>query len=58
MPDPTCLTPGVYVTEVSTTLNAIEPVPTAIPAFIGYAPKVEQGGVSYLNKVRKVLYFK
>lgn len=58
MPDPTYLTPGVYVTEVSTTPNAIEPVPTAIPAFIGYAPKVEQGGVSYRNKVHKVHSFK
>lgn len=54
MPDHTVPTPGVYVSEVSTFSNTIESVPTAIPAFIGYPPKAEKDGISYINKVHKV----
>jgi phage tail sheath protein FI len=37
--------------------NAIKPVDTAIPAFIGYTPKAELNGKSYLNKPVKISSF-
>ncbi|MBC3806827.1 phage tail sheath family protein [Undibacterium seohonense] len=42
-------TPGVYINEVNAFPNSIVPVATAIPAFIGYTPKAEYQGKSYLN---------
>lgn len=42
-------TPGVYINEVNAFPNSITPVATAIPAFIGYTPKAEYQGKSYLN---------
>jgi len=30
--------PGVYINEVSAFGNAVVPVATAVPAFIGYTP--------------------
>ncbi len=39
----------VYINEVNAFPNAITPVATAIPAFIGYTPKAEYQGKSYLN---------
>lgn len=57
MPDPIYSTPGVYVTEVSTSPNAVKSVPTAIPAFIGYTPKASKDGISYINKPHKIRSF-
>jgi phage tail sheath protein FI len=42
-------TPGVYINELNAFPNSITPVATAIPAFIGYTPKAEYQGKSYLN---------
>lgn len=42
-------TPGVYINEINAFPNSITPVATAIPAFIGYTPKAEYQGKSYLN---------
>nr|WP_315468045.1 phage tail sheath C-terminal domain-containing protein [uncultured Undibacterium sp.] len=45
----TITTPGVYINELNAFPNSITPVATAIPAFIGYTPKAEYQGKSYLN---------
>jgi phage tail sheath protein FI len=42
-------TPGVYINEVNAFPTSITPVATAIPAFVGYTPKAEYQGKSYLN---------
>lgn len=42
-------TPGVYINELNAFPNSITPVATAIPAFVGYTPKAEYQGKSYLN---------
>lgn len=47
-------TPGVYIEERSTLGNSVVPVPTAIPAFVGYTQKNEFGGQSLANKPIKV----
>lgn len=41
-------TPGVYTNEVSSFPNAVVPVATAIPAFIGYTARADYNGKSYL----------
>jgi len=50
-------TPGVYINEISAFPNSVVPVPTAIPAFIGYTPQAEYGDQSYTNKARKITSF-
>ncbi len=43
-------TPGVYIDEVNAFPNSVVQVETAVPAFIGYTPKAEYEGKSYLFK--------
>lgn len=47
-------TPGVYITELDAFGNAVVPVPTAVPAFIGYTGQTSYNGKSLLNKAVKV----
>ncbi len=47
-------TPGVYIDEINSYPNSIVPVPTAVPVFIGYTPKAEYEGKSYLNEPVKI----
>lgn len=58
MPDHTLNTPGVFIPEVNATPHSVAPVATAIPAFVGYTPKITEHGVSYLNKAHKVSSFR
>lgn len=50
-------TPGVYINEINAFPNSVVPIPTAIPAFIGYTPKAEYEGQSYTNKAQKITSF-
>lgn len=50
----TIKTPGVYINEINSDTHSVIPVATAVPAFIGYTPKIEYEGKSYLNKVQKI----
>ena len=43
-------TPGVYIQGRDSFGNSIVPVPTAIPAFIGYTEKTEYNNKSLRNK--------
>ena len=47
-------TPGVYLVEKNAFPNSIVEVATAVPAFIGYTQKAENGTKSLLNKPFKV----
>lgn len=47
-------TPGVYIQELDAFGNSVVPVPTAIPAFIGYTQTASYGGQSLLNRAVKV----
>ncbi len=47
-------TPGVYIKELDAFGNAVVPVPTAVPAFIGYTGQTSFNGKSLLNKAVKV----
>lgn len=47
-------TPGVYINEVGSLPNAIVPVATAVPAFIGYTPQAEYQGVSYHDRPMRI----
>lgn len=47
-------TPGVYIQEKDAFGNAVVPVPTAIPVFIGYTGQTSYNGDSLLNKAVKV----
>lgn len=49
MSNMTMKTPGVYIVEKKAFPNSIVPVPTAIPAFIGYTEKAVNGTKSLLN---------
>ncbi|MBU2939241.1 phage tail sheath subtilisin-like domain-containing protein [Lacinutrix sp. C3R15] len=49
--------PGVYVEEVKAFHNSILPVPTAIPAFVGYTPQASFEGKSYYNVPKKITSF-
>jgi len=49
--------PGVYVNEVNAFPNAVTPVATAVPAFVGYTPQALYGGKSYTNVPRKISSF-
>ena len=51
---PKIKTPGVYVEEVSAFPNSVVPVPTAVPAFVGYTPKAEYQGKSCINEAIKI----
>jgi phage tail sheath protein FI len=52
---PTSLqTPGVYVQELDAFPNAVVPVATAVPAFIGYTPAASFNGQSILNQAVRV----
>lgn len=42
-------TPGVYIVEKSAFPNSVVEVATAVPAFIGYTEKAENGGKSLAN---------
>ena len=50
-------TPGVYINEINDFQNAVVPVATAVPAFIGYTPQAEYEGESYYNKAQKISSF-
>lgn len=47
-------TPGVYIQELDAFGNSVVPVPTAIPAFVGYTERASFGGKSLLNKPVRV----
>jgi len=47
-------TPGVYVDEISAFPNSVVPVPTAIPAFIGYTARASYEGKSLHNTPTKI----
>ncbi len=53
----TIKSPGVYIDEVNAFPNSVAPVPTAIPAFIGYTSQASYEGKSYLNTPTKVTSF-
>ena len=53
----TIKSPGVYVNEIDAFGNSVAPVPTAIPAFIGYTPQAVYEGKSYSNVPIKVTSF-
>lgn len=53
----TIKSPGVYIDELDGFGNAVVPVATAVPAFIGYTPQAEYEGISYLNTPRKITSF-
>jgi phage tail sheath protein FI len=42
-------TPGVYTVEKNASDNAVVPVPSAIPAFVGYTEKAEEYGRLLIN---------
>lgn len=50
----TMKTPGVYIQELDAFGNSVVPVPTAVPAFIGYTAKTTFDGKSLVNKAVKV----
>ena len=50
----TMKTPGVYIQELDAFGNAVVPVPTAVPAFIGYTAQTSYNGKSLINKPVKV----
>lgn len=43
-------TPGVYIVEQNAFPNSVVEVATAVPAFIGYTEKADNGGKSLSNK--------
>lgn len=47
-------TPGVYINEIDAFGNAVVPVPTNIPVFIGYTEKAEYEGKNYSQKPVKI----
>ena len=49
--------PGVYIDEMNTFGNSVVPVPTAVPAFIGYTPQAMYEGKSYTNIPKKISSF-
>lgn len=49
--------PGVYINEINAFPNSVVPVPTAVPAFIGYTPQASYEGKSYTNVPMKVTSF-
>lgn len=55
---PAMKTPGVYIVEKSAFPNSIVEVATAVPAFIGYTEKAENGDKSLLNKPWRITSMK
>ncbi len=51
------ITPGVYINEINAFPNAVMPVSTAVPAFIGYTPQAMYKGRSYTNVAQKITSF-
>lgn len=47
-------TPGVYIQELDAFGNAVVPVPTAVPAFIGYTGQTSYNGKDLVNKAVKI----
>jgi phage tail sheath protein FI len=45
---PVLETPGVYINEINAFPNSVVPVPTAVPAFVGYTATASYRGKSYL----------
>ena len=50
-------TPGVYVREISGPGHSVVPVPTSIPAFIGYTQNTSFEGKSLLNRAVRITSF-
>ena len=50
-------TPGVYINEINAFPNSVDPVPTAVPAFVGYTPQALYKGKSYTNVPTKITSF-
>lgn len=50
-------TPGVYVEEKSSFGTSVVPVPTAVPAFVGYTEKALRGSKSLTNKPTRISNF-
>ena len=50
-------TPGVYIDEKTAFPNSVVPVPTAVPAFIGYTAQAIYQGKSYTNVAQKISSF-
>jgi len=50
-------TPGVYIEELNAFPNSVVPLPTAVPAFVGYTPQALYEGVSYTNVPKKITSF-
>jgi phage tail sheath protein FI len=46
----TMKTPGVYIQELDAFGNAVIPVPTAVPVFIGYTEQTTYNGSTVINK--------
>nr|WP_321235689.1 phage tail sheath C-terminal domain-containing protein [uncultured Psychroserpens sp.] len=53
----TIKSPGVYINELDGFGNAVVPIATAVPAFIGYTPQASYEGVSYTNVPKKITSF-
>ncbi|QHI37219.1 hypothetical protein IMCC3317_25970 [Kordia antarctica] len=53
----TIKSPGVYINEINGFGNSVVPVPTAVPAFIGYTPQAMYEGKSYANVPTKITSF-
>ena len=47
-------TPGVYIVEKDAFGNGVVEVATAVPAFIGYTERAENGGKSLINKPTRI----
>ena len=47
-------TPGVYISELDAFGNAVVPVPTAVPVFIGYTSTTQFNGQNLKNKAIKI----
>jgi len=50
-------TPGVYINELNAFGDAVVPVPTAVPVFIGYTGQTEYNGKSLVNRAVKITSF-
>ncbi len=57
MNEQTIKSPGVYINELNAFPNSVVPVPTAVPAFIGYTPQALYEGKSYTNVPQKITSF-
>ena len=57
MTEMTIKSPGVYIKELNAFPNAVVPIATAVPAFIGYTPQALYEGKSYTNVPFKITSF-